>query len=787
MSLSNYIIKRIYLKNFKSVDEAFIDFEGVNLNILDGPNGFGKTTIYDAIQLLLTGTVRRIESNRIVSNNRGFNDQLLAKDQSKKTIIKIEFASKEQNEDKVVLARVLSPWSLSNSQKKPHDFSHFKLFLLYEFEDEEYNELIPETQIGEIFGVKDIQEMYNLYHYIEQEESTYLFKQNEKDRMSAITKLFNIEEEMNQKAIIEKVKSKLGSYKLKMDREAERLENQLKKEIVTEVDKLEYKPLIDEENPIDIPWDKKHINPLDRSIKEEYLEELDLLNNLLLNQEDFKKELVNEELTGVIHNEEKLKAIIVLGHFNDMYDKLEKQYLERNKLVQIVDTLRNKDIMQKKIDWNFVVEKLEIKIDLKEIKNRVDNIKYLSSSSNTISTVVNQMNQTRGRLEKDFEKFINLSPDSKKQCPMCGDTKESVEILIEEINEKTQNLSKHLDKSTQHLDEEIGSLYRDFLNNMIEKIDEKVESINIDEGFISQMRECKNTIPDMDKAKTWFIKNNIDVEKFINKDYLLIEDLEIRIANLRIELEERKQKVSEFCKDNMDAFKRVYRDRLSKNLEKLAKLNIESIQYKKRYVENQYYLQASVTFQKFHSLKKRLKEVNEKFESLARLTNVYNKKINSYRAKMINDIEIPFYIYSGKIIQNHQRGLGVFIREERATSETGIMQLKSINFIPPARTDHDIVHSFSSGQLSSTLIAFTLALNKVYGKRGLMTLLIDDPVQTMDEMNMASFVELLRNDFNDRQLILSTHEDNISLYMRYKFLKYNLSVGNINVKQKLYV
>ena len=57
----------------------------------------------------------------------------------------------------------------------------------------------------------------------------------------------------------------------------------------------------------------------------------------------------------------------------------------------------------------------------------------------------------------------------------------------------------------------------------------------------------------------------------------------------------------------------------------------------------------------------------------------------------------------------------------------------------------------------------------------------------MDEMNMASFVELLRNEFTDRQIILSTHENNISLYFRYKFLKYGLSVGKLNVKQQLYV
>lgn len=236
----------------------------------------------------------------------------------------------------------------------------------------------------------------------------------------------------------------------------------------------------------------------------------------------------------------------------------------------------------------------------------------------------------------------------------------------------------------------------------------------------------------------------------------------------------------------MVALKEVFKGRLNEEYELLNQITPESVKEKKDYIEYQYFLQTSLNFQKAKALRDKLGKINDVLSSINRLIGIYNDKINRHRAKMISDIEIPFYIYTGKIIQNHQRGIGVFIKEEKEMGATGEVQLKSLNFVPPVHTDHDIVHSFSSGQLSSTVIAFTLALNKVYGNSGIMTLLIDDPVQTMDEMNMASFVELLRNDFRDRQLIVSTHEDDISLYLRYKFLKYGLSVGNINVKQALY-
>ena len=57
-------------------------------------------------------------------------------------------------------------------------------------------------------------------------------------------------------------------------------------------------------------------------------------------------------------------------------------------------------------------------------------------------------------------------------------------------------------------------------------------------------------------------------------------------------------------------------------------------------------------------------------------------------------------------------------------------------------------------------------------------MLIDDPVQTMDDINTAGFVELLRNDFSDRQIILSTHEQMLSNYVRYKFKKFNIDASS---------
>lgn len=301
--MNNYIITRMFLKNFKSVDEAKVEFEGINLNVLDGPNGFGKTTIYDAIQLLLTGSVRRIETNKIVVGNKGFHDHLFSRHQNLPTVITIEFYDKISKE-KLVLQRVLMPPSkLQVSQKKPQDFSHFKLYKLSNFENEENKEALNDSQLNELFGMEDMSDRFNLYHYIEQEESTHLFKKTDKDRMSIISRLFSIEEETNQKLFFERTKNKLSNYKNQIEKELNKLNFEKSEEGNNEFNEFPYKPLIRQEHILNVPWDKENIKPLDEKLKQKYFHELDLVKNLVLNKEDFKKELSNEELDKVIKSE----------------------------------------------------------------------------------------------------------------------------------------------------------------------------------------------------------------------------------------------------------------------------------------------------------------------------------------------------------------------------------------------------------------------------------------------------------------------------------------------------
>ena len=103
-----------------------------------------------------------------------------------------------------------------------------------------------------------------------------------------------------------------------------------------------------------------------------------------------------------------------------------------------------------------------------------------------------------------------------------------------------------------------------------------------------------------------------------------------------------------------------------------------------------------------------------------------------------------------------------------------------MRFLTAEKSEHDAVMSMSSGQVSALSLAFFLSLNKVYSQVPLI--LIDDPSQSLDEVNVASLTDLLRCELKHCQLVVSSHEDDISAYMRYRFDRAGLTTSSLNMQ-----
>jgi hypothetical protein len=76
---------------------------------------------------------------------------------------------------------------------------------------------------------------------------------------------------------------------------------------------------------------------------------------------------------------------------------------------------------------------------------------------------------------------------------------------------------------------------------------------------------------------------------------------------------------------------------------------------------------------------------------------------------------------------------------------------------------------FSGGQLSAFAVVLFLLLNMSQDWTRLQTVLLDDPIQNMDDIGVLGIVDLVRQLVGQRQIVFSTHSDRFSQMLKHKF------------------
>lgn len=781
----SYFINRIYIENFKFINNADIYFNESNLVVLDGPNGYGKTTIFDIIELVITGKISRIDDNQ-TDTRSGCEDILYLKDPNKDAIVKVEFSS---NDDRFTVVKTIdSSESYGRLQKKSNNWDLFNTYLINEF-DEEYtvHNKVDKNKIIEKFQDYDISRYYDLLYYIQQEDSTSFLKRSEKERAEILSKLFDTKKE-------EEELKKLETFKVKVKKYVDKLEKDKKKEIeISEDDKskkqeVEYKKII---NTKEIDWDKENLNIISSKQRDDYKKQVSNIKELVNNFPNFLNKLKNEKIDMLLSDKEIIKSYILCNHFYENYDKIEEKYKDMKLILESKKLFEDISIENlKKVKYADLFKKLNIddqrfsKEKYQELLKELDDLK---SNESNLAQFIRELNSGRIDLYKKNISFIedkDFSNISSSKCMLCGNEYLDKEILKEQIDLYTKNLNDILDQSQKSNSNVINTILNLISENMLYYINDYLEKEeSIDTNFYNQlkiyMQKYKSNIGTNELIKGL----NIELNKYINTEYKRIDNIDeiceeivdylnSKKENLNIEYQALEKKID---------FKRIYKDIFDDKDQNIKNISINDLDNKKKYIDYKYYTDLK---SEQENIKKHNASINSKIKKLNGLNNeiknsidTYTKCIRKHRSDIIKDIEIPFYIYTGKIIQDYQRGLGMFIKEYE--------EFKNLKFVSNSNSDHDAINCLSSGQLSALVISFTLALNKVYGNKKLSSILIDDPLQSMDDINMISFMELMRNEFSDKQIIMSTHEDEISLFMRYKFAINNMRETRVNVKSEI--
>ena len=785
--MSNFKISRIYFENYKLFTRKELVFTDCALAVLDGPNGYGKTSVFDAIEFLLTGNIKRVFDNSSILKTEAYETVFIAGNPKKDVIIKAEFLSEDNTS--LVIAKTIPAVNKHKKGKKNNPTKLGELAITYilpSYDTNDYTDTCKcdQSEITNRIG-NSVIDFFDLFYYIKQEDRLDFLKKTEKDRMAGINRLFNMQKEKDElentnKAIrqLNKLFKDLGDIISSKTVEIKKLEDTLGKSDNTDV---KYEKLLSWKKELEI-WDEQVISVSDINKKDEMVNTIRGLQSFIRNYNEFMIEQKNTWCNNWLGKQSFFNYYLVLYPFKDGLGNVKVSYSSLKILKQQVLLFSN----GKHVNINFtkIAEILKIEANLQLINEIVAEIANYEKNSNSLAKVASELNQAREILNGKALPFT-ATQSNNGHCTFCGYDWGSSEELIKQISKTTELFKTFSDESTQQKEDKIEELKNIFTSLFLPVIHKYIDEHKVlDNETFEYVFDPKNKVEETFQAfAEGCAKYNINIEKYTldsinatneNSVQGLVNELLTSVKLLSNGYNEIRSRY-----DFPQIFNRYFND----NNDNVNTVSLERITKKINYIEHNYY---NATFEKIEQQKTQLLDRENKsrllgeeiIPKITKYKEAIKVNIEKYQNQIIKNIEIPFYIYTGRIMQSYQGGLGILIKEPDVSSvETeNDMGLNSIRFISPSRPEHDIIYTLSSGQLSAVIISFTLALNKIYSNEMFRCIFIDDPVQTMDELNIASFVELMRNEFMDRQIILSTHEDSFSRYVRYKYSKYGLKV-----------
>lgn len=769
----NWQISKIEVSSFKAFKHIYLDLGESSLLTLDGPNGYGKTSIFDAIELLLTGQISRIQNlfnTLLTRNKRDYADNLFWNNRSGENdlCIKIEFTNDGR---KLVLARHCQAAIFKKPVNNRADkYENFKLYELPEFESSDFTKinLRDNNFLDEIFG-KNFRENFSFLNYLEQGQNRLLHTRvdERKDKLGNLFNISDIEAEIDS---CNTIYSKLTKHINNPERTTKTVS--LKEEIATLRDALqteagiiEYKKL--STTDVQPGWDKEILfstySVADHAV---YQESVRKIIALLPLKSTIKTRVHNETIDADIdRNEESLKSLARFGKDLGKLDGLEA-------IKQGIDELeRSANIIKRgakviKVEearslpnWeDGRLERFELQI---ESRNR------LGEKSSTNANVVAELEHLKKQLLEEHKKSY---PDD-QLCPLCGADWEDHKSMVDAIEAKTKQISDSL-----------GQDGKDLII-LIAAMDAELKLINT--HIQDRLKLLTPTFePNLHAALSGIKLRLPAITQLLEK--LQSEHIQFTYAFTEIDdvVDERFEKLKEILRNK----KQVEADALAlpedwrettnsafKDLQDFYIVTAEDLKNKEKYISikaneaQNSRLHTCIT--DLNIIEKETQAARKAQDKVEKLRSTLKKTEQSYTDQTISAIEFIFHIYSGRLIQNYQRGLGLFIESREGTQ---------LRFLTAEKSEHDAVMSMSSGQVSALSLAFFLALNKVYARVPLI--LIDDPSQSLDEVNVASLTDLLRCELKHCQLVVSSHEDDISAYMRYRFDRAGLTTSSLNMQ-----
>ncbi len=775
-------LKKIYIENFKGISTTrIVDFESSDVSILNGPNGFGKTTIFDAIELCIRGKLERtVQFSSIQKNTQNYRKPFYQNTTGKDVVLKILFHDTQTDLFHIIIKQLdhTHNGKIGNSKSfRPDAWGILNTY--YSTDETTFDEPLDvetcveytQKEVDQLFFNEDNlsqESLYPLFNYLQQEENIYFLKKDEEEKKAELDFLFQTQKEAEELHRLTQFSKNLKNIHSELNEKIAQLS-----ETANSGELINYIKLFTDR---DLPYDNEEPfkNQVASNLKEvfhSYTTELSKVEEFVssFDPDEYQLDKLRQSLAYMVENQQMLYAF-VLQKLTD-----EESYVRLEKLRAIRATFNNqlKNLATDKIDIESI---LALGFDIafiSEYSQSIEAKKKLEENIGVIGQVITDLNQAR---MNSIELSQQLPTDlhAPQNCPLCNADYVHTHQLIEKVNEKTQSLIGFNEDQLRALEtanKNLTDTYRRPIEERTAAFLSAAEN-QLEEDFYKYILQYRGYGERIKRFQTVIKDGGLSFDEFILTEpktmFLFLEDIEKLKTAVLLDL-------TKIIPDQEKLLhKELFKELFSEN--RNALFTVTEINNKKIYVEFKY---NEARLFSLNILTDRRNSIGELEQKVSRIKVELAASIKTYKMEMIEKIKIPFYLFSGKILQNYQQGLGIFIDMQETTNR--------IKFLTDSESDHDIIHHLSSGQLAVVSIAFCLALNKVYeSSNHFKFLAIDDPVQTLDDINIHSFIELVRHEFRDYQIIMSTHEDDIASYLSYKFEKFHFICNTLKVQKLFY-
>lgn len=757
--MRNIKILSVDLHNFKGFEKLHVDFNGNDAVVLGGQNGFGKTTIFDALELLFTSKIERLVNYTTLHDARGNVSQdvlPLVHDKNTDDVVRVEATIQIDDE----VAKIFRQAKVAD-MRNPVDFSAFRYF---ERETENGSRPITEEE-EERLGLNELASSYSFLNYLSQEEATAFLKKKEADRAKEISKLFNLEP---YNIPIDQITKLLTSIR-PIIRESERnirdiesLIGQLRQQGLGNADKVvAYKKICKE----DQFWDMENPNLTDNDFNSFFAEGgvMDRLLYFCQHIEDYKQYRQNS-LIKDLQEEKRLSSTVFWISFKERKSLLEAYKDYRDNLLPKTNALKLENLQNFELHIPEVAKQAVQESTIDDFYKRKENLQCLYNSTTALQRDMATLLRSREELANAVSRIGHDLYST--ECPLCGQKFENFEELNDKIGFHGREMQQHLSDTNKALEQQFNELRKYLQDNILAP----TESFFNGQGIgIEQYNQYRNF-------------NEAVAEKDIET---LTSRLKVKIENTHASEEMRLsilQQLFHVHKDipaniNVESLHSTYNGYV--RYIKPESLNEHEIRAKRDYLLTEWSKKRSqiIDVQQKKLAKEQTKhdKLKELQKNLNALKGELTTKRQNYFGKLLNDIKILFYIYSGRIMQTNYFGRDLFIKPDDSCKH--IIITTSGN----DANEVDALYNMSSGQLVSLTVALILSLNKLYSQSNLLA--IDDPIQTIDDINLWGLIETLRHDFHDHFMLLSTHEADYGGLLSYKFRKFGINTKYVDMSK----